>query len=110
MDIPEIDTETAAARLAEGSALFMDVRDGGSYEAGHIPGAQLVSDETIADFLEETDRSQPIIVYCYHGNNSRGGTAYLLQHGFQDVCSLAGGFEAWRGQNPAETGPGQISG
>jgi thiosulfate sulfurtransferase len=105
MEIPEIDVETAAARLAEGGALFMDVRDGGSYQDAHIPGAQLVSDETIAEFLEETDRAQPIVVYCYHGNNSRGGTAFLLQNGFLDVCSLAGGFEAWRGQHPSESGP-----
>lgn len=106
MDIPEIDADTAAARLAEGKALFMDVRDGGSFEAAHIPGAVHVSDANIADFLEETDRAQPVIVYCYHGNNSRGGTAYLLQHGFQDVCSMAGGFEAWRGKHPEEGGPG----
>jgi thiosulfate sulfurtransferase len=106
MEIPEVDVDVAAERLTEGTALFMDVRDRDSYEASHIPGAVHVSDATIEDFLEETDRSQPVIVYCYHGNNSRGGTAFLLQKGFQAVCSMAGGFEAWRGKHPEQNGSG----
>lgn len=102
MDIPEIDTDAAAAHLEAGDALFMDVRDGGSYAASHIPGALHVNDDTIAEFLEETDRAQKVIVYCYHGNASRGGTAYLLSNGFTDVASMSGGFEAWRGRHPEE--------
>lgn len=103
MEIPEIDTDTAAGLLAEGKTLFMDVRDGGSYAAAHIPGALHVTDASIAEFLEETDRAQKVVVYCYHGNASRGGTAYLLSNGFTDVASMAGGFEAWRGHHPHES-------
>ncbi len=106
MSIPEIDVDSAAAQLEAGTALFMDVRDEGSYAAAHVPGALLVSDATIEDFLEETDKTQTIIVYCYHGNASRGGTAFLLQHGFENVSSMAGGFEAWRGHHPEQTGTG----
>ena len=102
MDIPEIDVESAAVHLAAGDAVFMDVRDGGSYAAAHVPGALHVNDATIEQFLEDTDREQKVIVYCYHGNASRGGTAYLLQHGFTDVASMSGGFEAWRGRHPSE--------
>jgi thiosulfate sulfurtransferase len=102
MDIPEIDVESAAAHLEEGEAVFLDVRDGGSFAAAHVPGACHADDSTIADFLEETERSQKVIVYCYHGNASRGGTAYLLGQGFTDVASMSGGFEAWRGRFPHE--------
>ncbi|GJM23113.1 MAG: thiosulfate sulfurtransferase GlpE [Planctomycetota bacterium] len=103
MEIPEIDTDTAAALLADGKTLFMDVRDGGSYAAAHIPGAVHVSDENIAAFLADTDRAQKVVVYCYHGNASRGGTGYLLSNGFTDVASMSGGFEAWRGHHPHES-------
>jgi len=102
MDIPEIDAETAATRLEAGGTVFMDVRDPGSYAAAHIPGAVHVNDAEIEDFLEETDRAKPVIVYCYHGNMSRGGTGFLLSKGFADVCSLSGGFEGWRGRYPEE--------
>lgn len=104
MDIPEITPDAAAEKLAAGTALFLDVRDGGSYAASHVPGAVHGTDAMIQDFVEETPKDQPIIVYCYHGNASRGGTAFLLQQGFRDVASLSGGFEAWRGQHPEETG------
>lgn len=104
MEIPEIDIEAAAQRLEKGEALFMDVRDRGSYTASHIPGAIHVSDATIADFLAATDRSRPIIVYCYHGNSSLGGAAYLLENGFESVHSMSGGFEGWRGRHPEESG------
>ena len=106
MDIPEIDPATAAAKLAAGTALFLDVRDGGSFAASHVPGAVHGSDAMIEDFVADTPKDQTIVVYCYHGNSSRGGTAYLLEQGFQDVASMSGGFEAWRGQHPEESGAG----
>jgi len=102
MDIPEITAADAATRLAAGGTLFMDVRDGGSYAASHIPGALHVDDASIEAFLEETGRAQPVVVYCYHGHASRGGAAYLMQHGFTQVWSLEGGFEGWRGVHPEE--------
>lgn len=104
MNIPEIDVEAAAALLEAGDAVFMDVRDGATFAAAHIPGAQHVSDATIEEFLEETPKDAKIIVYCYHGNASRGGTAYLLDKGFADVASMSGGFEAWRGRHPEARG------
>ncbi len=102
--IPEIDIPEARRRLDARSALFMDVRDPGSHRAGHIPGALHVNDDTIRAFLENTDRDQPVIVYCYHGHTSLGGAAFLLSEGFREVFSLRGGFEAWRGLHPHESG------
>ena len=102
MDIPEVDTDTAAKHLQAADSLFMDVRDPASFEASHIPGAVNVGDLTIHEFMEKTDKQQKIIVYCYHGNMSLGGAEYLLENGFEDVCSMSGGFEAWREQHPQE--------
>lgn len=104
MDIPEVDPATAAGHLTTGDAIFVDVRDPASYAESHVPGALHLTDASIRDFLEETDRSAKVIVYCYHGNSSRGGVAYLMEHGFQDVSSMSGGFEAWRGAHPEERG------
>ena len=73
MDIPQVDTDTAARHLQSGDSLFMDVRDPASFEAAHIPGAVNVGDDTIQEFLEQTDKQRKIIVYCYHGNMSLGG-------------------------------------
>ena len=103
MDIPEIDSQAAAVLLQDGAALFLDVRDEQSFEAARIPGAVRIDDATIQEFLAKADRERMVVVYCYHGHSSRGGTAFLLDNGFSDVCSLRGGFEDWRADHPIET-------
>lgn len=104
MDIPEIDVEAAATHLAAGDTTFMDVRDPASHAAGHVPGSLLVDDSTIGAFLKQHDKAARVIVYCYHGNASRGGTAYLMEHGFTNVASLRGGFSAWAVSQPCVRG------
>jgi len=100
--IPEIDASTAAARLAAGDTLFVDVRDPRSFAAAHVRGARHVNDDNLSAFLDGTERSRPLVVYCYHGHSSLGGAAYFLEQGFEQVWSLTGGFEAWRAQYPQE--------
>ena len=90
MQVPEIDLEAAAAHLEAEDAVFMDVRDKGSFAAAHVPGAVNVSDSDIQEFLDTRDKARKVIVYCYHGNMSLGGAAYLMQNGFLDVASLRG--------------------
>lgn len=101
--VPEIDVEDAAARLAAGDATFVDIRDPGSFRAAHVPGARHLGDANLQAFLQETDDTTTVIVYCYHGNSSLGGAAYLREAGFADVYSMRGGFEAWRGKHPHES-------
>jgi len=104
MKVPEISTEQALERLEEGATVFIDVRDGGSYRRGHIPDATNIGDHNIADFVARSDKNEPVIVYCYHGNSSLGGAAHLLEQGFAEVYSMSGGFSAW-GDRPIESEP-----
>lgn len=94
--IPEIDIHEAKKRLDAEDATFLDMRDPQSYQAAHIPGAAPLRDDTLEGVLADADRERTTIVYCYHGNMSRNGAAYLIENGFEDVCSLSGGFELWR--------------
>lgn len=100
MDIQQIDAADAAAHLEAGDALFVDVRDPASFEEAHIEGALHLTDQNIQGFIAEADKSRRVIVYCYHGNMSQGGAAYLAQQGFGDVWSMRGGFEEWRTSYP----------
>ena len=100
MQVPEIDVEAATELLRTGEALFLDVRDPGSFGESHVPGACQVDDRTLGAFLASADKARKVVVYCYHGHMSLGGAAYLLEQGFEDVCSLAGGFEAWELAHP----------
>lgn len=96
MEIPEIQIHDAKKKLDRKECLFIDIRDPASYRAAHVPGAVRLHDGNVDDFLQSADRSQPIVVYCYHGNSSLGATAFLIENGFKDVASMSGGFEAWR--------------
>lgn len=96
MSVPEIDTTKARELLDGGAATFVDVRDAGSYGAGHIPGALHLSDATIGAFVDDADKAKTVVVYCFKGNSSIGGAAHLIEKGFKEVYSLSGGFEAWK--------------
>ncbi|HVO91296.1 MAG TPA: thiosulfate sulfurtransferase GlpE [Terriglobales bacterium] len=96
MDIPQIQIHDAKSKLDDKSCLFVDIRDPGSYSQARIPGAIHLSDGNVQEFLQKTDKEKSVVVYCYHGNSSLGATAFLIENGFKDVCSMSGGFEAWR--------------
>lgn len=96
MEIPQIQIQDAKQKLDQKNTLFVDIRDPGSFQAAHIPGAIHLSDSNVQEFLQNTDKEKPVVVYCYHGNSSMGATAYFIENGFKNVCSMAGGFEAWR--------------
>lgn len=103
MDYREIDVTGAARMHTEGTAVFLDIRDARSYAQGHIPGALHINDHTVAGFIAEADKSKPLVVYCYHGNASKGGAAHFSDHGFE-AMSMMGGFTAWHGAGqPTQT-------
>ena len=96
MEIPQIQINRAKEKLDRREALFVDVRDPGSYRAAHIPGAVHLHDGNVQEFVENIDKEAAVVVYCYHGNSSLGAAAYFIENGFKNVASMSGGFEAWR--------------
>jgi thiosulfate sulfurtransferase len=96
MQIPQIQIHEAKRKFERGECLFVDIRDPGSYQSAHIPGALHLHDGNVQGFIQNTDKNAAVVVYCYHGNSSLGATAYLMEQGFKDVASMSGGFEAWR--------------
>ncbi|MDD7643435.1 MAG: rhodanese-like domain-containing protein [bacterium] len=72
------------------NTLLIDLRDPGSFARWHLPGAVNRSYDAIRDWSAELDRSQKILLYCSHGNESILAARYLGSRGFQ-VYSLIGG-------------------
>jgi thiosulfate sulfurtransferase len=96
VEIPQIQIHDAKEKLDEKKCLFVDIRDPASYRQAHIPGAIHLHDGNVQEFLQNTEKAEAVIVYCYHGNSSLGATAFLIENGFTNVASMSGGFEAWR--------------
>ena len=100
-EFKRIDPNTAQQLREQGAAL-VDIRDPGSYDNGHIPGAVHIDNHSVQDFIRGADLDKPLVVVCYHGNSSQSAAAWLASQGFSDVYSLDGGFELWRLRFPTE--------
>ncbi len=84
-----------AQELRSSEAKIIDVRDPQSYSIGHIENAVHVSNENIQQFIAGTNKSKPLIIYCYRGNSSQDAAEYLSGKVFIEVYSIDGGFEEW---------------
>lgn len=74
-------------------AIIVDVRHDDEYKAGHIPGAVLLTMETItADTAAKVllDKSQMILIYCRSGRRSKIATQNLLDLGYTNLIEFGG--------------------
>ena len=80
--------------------IILDVREQDEYDAGHIPGAIVISHEEIAEKAEEvlTDKEQLILVYCRSGRRSKIAAEALVELGYTNIKEF-GGIIDW----PSET-------
>ncbi len=81
---------------AEKHVHIADTRDVQSYSAGHITGATHLDNNSVAQFVADTNFKEAVVVCCYHGNSSQGAAQYLFEQGFIEVYSLDGGFELFK--------------
>jgi molybdopterin/thiamine biosynthesis adenylyltransferase/rhodanese-related sulfurtransferase len=95
--IPEVDPAEAFRRAAVG-AVLVDVREpeevaqGSPANAVRIPRGflELKIEESVADL------DHPLLTVCAGGTRSLFAAENLLQLGFTDVTSVAGGIAAWK--------------
>jgi len=82
------DEDTAGARI-------LDVRGFEEFAAGHLPGAENLPLDQLRAALDGFDRAQPVRLYCAVGFRSYLAYRILVQHGFVDVATLAGGMHSY---------------
>lgn len=63
-DIPRATLSEAKAAYDAGTALFLDVRDAGSYKISHIAGAESMPLNRLEQEMGKLDKAQWIITYC----------------------------------------------
>lgn len=96
----QIDQETAKEMMArEDGHVVVDVRRQEEYDAGHIPGALLVPNESIGSSPLEAlpDYDQIILLYCRSGNRSKQAAEKLAGMGYTNVYEF-GGITDWTGE------------
>jgi len=95
--VREIDTAAADDARRRG-ALVLDVREPEEYEQGAIPGALHIARGTLESSIESRvpDKSVPILIHCASGVRSVFAAKTLAELGYEDVVSMAGGFNKWK--------------
>lgn len=103
-ETPEVDVAGAVQAVEDEAAVLLDIREPKEWAQGRIPGAVHIPMGEVARRAGELDPTIPIVVYCKSGQRSLYSTDELLDLGFRDVASLAGGILAWAEANqPIET-------
>ena len=79
--------------------IIVDVRRQDEYDAGHIPGAIVIPNESITDEQpkELPDLNQTILVYCRSGRRSKEAAQKLADIGYTNVFEF-GGIIDWTGE------------
>lgn len=95
----QISQEEAARMMEQDDGhVIVDVRRQDEYDAGHIPGAILIPNESIdADPPAELpDKNQIILIYCRSGNRSKQAAEKLFRMGYTNIYEF-GGINTWTG-------------
>lgn len=79
--------------------IIIDVRRQDEYDAGHIPGAILIPNESIDKERpkELPDLDQIILVYCRSGRRSKEASEKLAKMGYTNIYEF-GGIITWPGE------------
>ena len=85
--------------------VIVDVRTQEEYDAGHIPGAVCIPNESIGTEQPEElpDPDQVILVYCRSGRRSKEASQKLADIGYTHVFEF-GGINDWTGEVVTEDG------
>jgi rhodanese-related sulfurtransferase len=94
--LPDEITVAQAVAKRDAGAFILDVRQPEEWEEYHIPGSTLIPLEQLDERVSEVPKDQEVVVVCRSGNRSQTGRDILLDAGYSQVTSMAGGLSEWR--------------
>jgi rhodanese-related sulfurtransferase len=101
----EISVDEAVAKRDAG-VFILDVRQPEEWNEFHVPDSTLIPLGELASRVDELPKDQEIVIVCRSGNRSAQGRDILLDAGFTQVTSMAGGLTQWRAAGyPTISGP-----
>jgi rhodanese-related sulfurtransferase len=77
------------------SVKLVDVRSREEFEAVHIEGSVLLSQDVMRELMASGSNTNPVVVVDHAGKNGLDAAAYFMGHGLQNVRCLRGGIDAW---------------
>lgn len=91
--------EAMEMMAADDGHVILDVRRLDEFDAGHIPGAICIPNESIGSEqpAELPDLDQVILIYCRSGNRSKQAAQKLADLGYTNIYEF-GGILTWTGE------------
>ena len=99
MSFPTIDPQEARRRLADGSAVLVDIREPMEHAREAIPGAVLapMSGFDAQSLAKLKDHGTPAVIFhCQSGKRTADNAAKLRGCGIPEVYILEGGLTGWK--------------
>jgi rhodanese-related sulfurtransferase len=76
--------------------VYLDVREPNEWNLGRLPRAIHLPRGNLETKVEGIiDRNQKVVIYCARGNRSALAALTMKQMGYEDVASMARGFQGW---------------
>jgi rhodanese-related sulfurtransferase len=75
---------------------FVDVRTLEEYKSGHANRAINIPLDTLAANLDKLEKNEPVYLICQSGTRSKKAARLLIDAGFSQAISIAGGTTAWQ--------------
>jgi rhodanese-related sulfurtransferase len=96
--VEELSLAEAEAAIRQADVLI-DVREADEYAAGHLPGAMHLPRGLLEFKLSATAALSPrdlkVVLYCKTSGRAALAACAMLDMGYLDVKSIAGGYDAW---------------
>ena len=87
--------ELAEWRKHDPSVRLVDVRSREEFEAVHVEGSQLLSQDVMRQIMSDGSNTRPLVIVDHQGKTGLDAAAYFMGHGLQNVRCLRGGIDAW---------------
>ena len=104
---------TADAQSLLGKRIVIDVREYDEYAAGHLPGAinipRGVLEFKIGMVPECANKAGAFLLYCRTSGRAALSAVQLQKIGYDNVISMAGGFEVWNNEGRPTEKPAPIN-
>jgi sulfur-carrier protein adenylyltransferase/sulfurtransferase len=95
--IDEVTPERVRDMQARGEAVvYLDVREPNEWNLGRLPHAVHLPRGNLETKVEAMiDRGEKVVIYCARGNRSALAALTMKQMGYENVASMARGFQGW---------------
>jgi rhodanese-related sulfurtransferase len=101
--VEQIEPRLIDAQISSGVAVI-DVRESDEHAKATVPGAKNIAIGSLAEKIASVvpDKSAPVICFCNGGNRGAMAAAELLDLGYTNVKSIAGGLRAYQAQKESK--------